>query len=98
MWLRVDRKTSKGNVLTGFFDNMDDRPIRGMTDWTKYELVVQLPKNSTDIAFGLMLLGKGQVWLDDVNFEEVGPEVPLTGKYVHGIETSSTPANLNFEE
>lgn len=99
LWLRIDPNGAEdADVAAGCFDNMDDRPIRGITDWTKYELVVQLPKNSTDIAFGLMLLGKGQVWLDDVKFEEVGPEVPLTGKYVHGIESSATPANLNFEE
>ncbi|MCC6981546.1 MAG: hypothetical protein IT343_24705 [Candidatus Melainabacteria bacterium] len=99
LWLRIDPDGAKGEAqAAGCFDNMDDRPIRGNTDWTKYELVVQLRPNSTDIAFGLMLIGKGQVWLDDVTFEQVGPEVPLTGKYVSGAEATTKPDNLNFEE
>jgi hypothetical protein len=97
LWIRIDGEW-ESDTKTGAFDNMDDRPINGITDWKKYDLVVQLPAKSTGIAFGMMLIGKGQVWVDDVSLEEVGKDVPLTGKYAHGTGYSATPMNLNFEE
>ena len=72
---------------------MDDRPIEKTTDWKKYNLVIDVPSESTGIAFGMMLIGKGQVWLDDVSIEEVGKDVPLTGRYA-----TTVPVNLNFED
>lgn len=97
LWVRIDGDWRSASSKPGCFDNMDDRPIKGETDWSKYELVVQVPDTATDIAFGLMLAGKGQVWLDDVSFEEVDQEVPLTGSYVKKSSRSG-PINLNFEE
>jgi hypothetical protein len=96
LWLRIDGdwKSAAGNP--GCFDNMNDRPIIGSSEWTKYDLVVQLPPTSTNIAFGLMLFGNGQVWLDDVTFEEVSEDVPLTGSYTEGKPKSFS--NLNFED
>jgi hypothetical protein len=98
LWVRIDGDWESSSSEAGCFDNMDDRPITGTTDWKKYDLVVQLPVRSTGIAFGLMLIGKGQVWLDDVNIEEVGPEVPLTGSFSKGSKYPTTPTNLNFED
>lgn len=97
LWLRVDGDW-KPAVKPGSFDNMDDRPIEGSTDWHQYELVVDIPKTSTGVAFGLMLLGKGQAWLDDVSFEEVSEDVPLTGKYASSHRTKVRPENLSFED
>jgi len=95
LWLRIDGDWESG-AQHGCFDNMNDRPIKGVTDWTKYNLVVDVPKNSTDIVFGFMLIGTGEAWLDDVNFEAVGKDVPLTGDF--GGTKRKSPANLNFEE
>ncbi|MBU6453514.1 MAG: hypothetical protein KGS72_17170 [Cyanobacteria bacterium REEB67] len=97
LWVRVDGDWKSG-AKAGCFDNMDDRPIKAKTDWKKYELVVNIPEKSSAIAFGLMLLGKGQVWLDDVSFEEVGADVPLTGKYADREKRAREPVNLNFED
>ncbi len=98
LWIRIDGDWKTSSSEAGCFDNMGDRPIVGVTDWKKYDLVVQLPVRSTGIAFGLMLIGKGQVWLDDVSLEEVGLDVPLTGEFTQGTKYPSSPSNLNFEE
>jgi hypothetical protein len=97
LWLRIDRPS---NVRTrpGLFDNMDDRPIKGMTGWTQYNLVCDVPTDSNLIAFGLMLIGEGQVWLDDVQFESVGKDVPLTGILTQDERPKTKPINTNFEE
>ena len=98
LWLRVDGDWKKASVKQGCFDNMDDRPITGSTDWRKYELVVDIPETSTLIALGLMLIGKGVCWLDDVSFEAVSKDVPLTGKFRDEKWKKATPRNLSFEE
>jgi hypothetical protein len=66
MFLSVDRT----NRQTGFFDNMNDRPIRSL-EWTKYEIVGPVDRDATFINFGFMSIGKGPVWVDAVSFEVV---------------------------
>jgi len=92
--LWIGTKMTDGTWERGCMDGMHDRPIKKDTKWTKYDLVVEVPKSSTEIMFGVLLSGKGQIWLDDVSFETVVTDVPLTGDYVKTME----PTNLNFEE
>ncbi len=74
LWLRVD---GPGYILN--FDNMENRPIKGTTDWKKYEVVLDVPEESIAIAFGILLGGEGQAWVDDLQLEVVGQDVPTTG-------------------
>ena len=75
LWMRVDG--GQGHVLS--FDNMQNRPIRGTVDWKRYEIVLDVPEESIGISFGILLAGKGQVWLSEVQLQVVGKEVPTTG-------------------
>jgi tetratricopeptide (TPR) repeat protein len=75
LWMRVDGPAKE--LLS--FDNMSTRPIKGTSDWKNYEIVLDVPETSVNIAFGILLAGKGQVWLDDLKFEIVGKDVPTTG-------------------
>ncbi|MCU1263756.1 MAG: hypothetical protein JWM21_74 [Acidobacteria bacterium] len=104
LWLRLDG--AKG--MLGF-DNMGNRPVKGTSDWKKYEITLDVPAATVNIGFGAMVLGKGQVWLDDFMFEVVGQDVPSTNmltaeqmKEEHEAgqpqEFPRQPANLNFEE
>jgi hypothetical protein len=68
LWLRIDG-AARGEVLG--FDNMQHRPIKGTTDWKRYEIVLDVPDAARAIAFGLLLSGDGQVWMDDLAFEVV---------------------------
>jgi RNA polymerase sigma factor (sigma-70 family) len=90
LWMRIDDPVGK---ILGF-DNMQDRPILGISDWEKYEVVLDIPESSVQIAFGIFLAGKGQVWLVDLQFEIVGQNVPTTDKGSSQIQ----PHNLNFAE
>ena len=75
LWVRVD-----GSEKTRLaFDNMGDRKIEGTTDWTKYTIVLDVPEDAAAIAFGLLMAGKGQTWVDDLAFDVVGPDVATTG-------------------
>ncbi|MGH9920263.1 MAG: hypothetical protein ACRD6W_15520, partial [Nitrososphaerales archaeon] len=61
MWMRVDGGDRK--VLA--FDNMDSRPVTGTTGWRQYDIVLDVPSDSVDIAFGFFLVSSGKVWGDD---------------------------------
>ena len=65
LWMRVDGKHR--NTLE--FDNMEHRAITGTTDWTKYQIVLDVPNDSIDIAFGALLVGDGWIWCDTFEFE-----------------------------
>jgi tetratricopeptide (TPR) repeat protein len=64
MWLSVDRARDK----KGFFDNMSDRPVRS-GDWTLCEIRTKVDTDATFIKFGVMSIGRGRVFVDDVSFE-----------------------------
>ena len=68
LWLRVDR----GEGQTGFFDNMDRRPITD-AGWTDYSIEGDVAADASKIVFGLLLIGHGHAWLDDVRLEDIGP-------------------------
>jgi hypothetical protein len=82
LWVRVDG--AEKTCLA--FDNMMDRKIEGTTAWTKYSVVLDVPEDAAAIAFGLLMAGKGQVWVDDLAFDVVGPEVATTGLVIEPEE------------
>lgn len=96
LWLRVDQSGSNKPLS---FDNMGDRPIKGTTDWTKYEIVLDVPSNSSLIAYGALLAGTGQIWFDNITFEIVGDNVPTLGS-VNAKKSAiqDEPTNLDFEK
>jgi hypothetical protein len=99
IWLRVDEKESNSNIS---FDNMKDgkkdRSIKGTTDWTKYEIVLDVPVNATNLAYGALLVGTGQVWFDNIKFELVDNTVPTTGRDNQSKTANKQPVNLDFEQ
>ena len=91
MWMRVDKDQS---MLA--FDNMQNRAIKGTQPWKQCEVVLDVPVDATGIFFGILLSGSGEVWMNDVSFEVVGNEVPITSPQAHTLPTH--PANLKFTE
>lgn len=95
LWFRVDQKDSDYAIS---FDNMKDRAVMGTTDWTKYEIVLDIPLNATNLAYGALLSGNGKIWFDNLSFEIVDKSVPTTGEGSQDLMPLSEPANLSFEE
>lgn len=73
-WMRVDGP--RGQTLQ--IDNNDDQFLTGTVDWTPYEIVLDVPEESTGIFFGLIVGGSGRGWIDNVQLEVVGADVPTT--------------------
>jgi hypothetical protein len=59
IWLSVDRS-----------GNMSDRPVRS-SEWTPCEIRTRIGSDATFIRFGVMSIGRGSVWVDNVSFETV---------------------------
>jgi hypothetical protein len=94
LWMRVDGAYFKEPLA---FDNMHSRRIRGTQDWTRYEIVLDVPPEASRLAYGILLEGEGAVWLDDLSFEPVDASVPTTGGG-GGATLFPDPRNLDFEE
>lgn len=93
MWMRIDGE----NYMQMGFDNMRNRPIKGTSDWKKYEIVLDIPPDSKSINYGVLLNGDGKVWFDDFKLEEVDDNVPVTN-IVSEKMIPDQPVNLDFEE
>lgn len=94
VWMRVDKdKTAVA------FDNMQNRPVKGTQSWNMYDVVLDVPQDATGISFGILLSGTGEVWLNDVTFEIVAEDVPVTAApLVQRTKLPDHPMNLNFTE
>ncbi len=88
LWLRIDDSATKKSLA---FDNMVNRPIRGTTNWTKCEIVLDVPQTAGNISYGALLHGSGQIWFNNLVFDVVRP-VPVAEARL------KEPTNLNFEK
>jgi hypothetical protein len=91
LWMRVDQ----GKDMVAF-DNMQSRPIKGTTDWQRYDVVLDVPSEATGISFGILLAGTGEVWLSGAKFDVVGTDVPVTTPGDNNLPEK--PVNLDFTE
>jgi hypothetical protein len=92
IWMRVDG--AKGQVLR--FDNMitrrKDGALKGTTDWTELQVVLEVPQEAESIHYGFLLLGHGRLWGRDFRIE-------ATRDNVRSTSTNSylkRPTNLGF--
>jgi hypothetical protein len=88
-WLRVD--TASG---TKALDNMNDRPVRGTTDWTEAASVLDVGEDAASVHFGILLAGAGALELARPRFEVVGTDVPVTRIPPRPLEAE--PRGLDF--
>jgi hypothetical protein len=96
LWMRIDGPADgRGYPAMLAFDNMQNRPIKGTTDWTRYAIVLDVPAQALTVNFGILLTGAGQAWLDGLSFDVVGPEVAVTNIRQ---EIPKRPVNLDFEQ
>lgn len=75
------------------YDEMFGRNVSGsIPDWKELSVVLDVPKESTFIRFGIKMSGKGQFWASGLKFEETTDEP--TGRKFYEDE----PTNLDFSD
>ncbi|WP_458071951.1 hypothetical protein [Rhodanobacter sp. BL-MT-08] len=93
MWMRIDGDTA-GKILG--FDNMEQRALQGDQAWRRCDIVLDVPANAKDIAFGFFLSGKGELWGDSFALDVVDKDVAVTGSAAPQIPDA--PVNLDFSQ
>lgn len=101
LWMRVDA-AHRSPVA---FDNMEAREVTGTTDWKEHRVVLDVPDDGVQIAFGLRFGGQGQIWVDRFAIAEVGSDVATTDMRQAAEDWETTvpdtmprhPVNLDFE-
>jgi len=71
-WVRFD--TSSNQLLNGAIN----RPIHGTTDWSRIEIVSDIPTDTSKLMVGVQMKGSGRLWIDGAKIEVVGEDVPTT--------------------
>jgi hypothetical protein len=74
MWCRVD--DAQGNAVA--FDNMQSRLIIGSRNWSRYDIVLDVPPQADVIGFGFLVVGQGSLSLQQFRLDEVPLTVPTT--------------------
>lgn len=104
LWLRLDaERTTVG------FDNMGNRAVKGTSLWQRYDLTLDVPAETVNVAFGVFVVGRGEAWVDDFRFEAVGADVAATDLLTPEMRRQerpykapaagnpARPSNLDFE-
>lgn len=106
LWVRVDG-ILEGNYAMLALDNSEDRRIEGTSDWEPRDIVLDVPAEGVTILLGAMITGDGELWVDDLTFEPVSADTPLTTEpevvvtdqpYERPLGVFPTPTNMNFEQ
>jgi hypothetical protein len=107
LWIRADGTDSNGGRVAEC-ESMQtpNRRPHGDTSWQRYSLVLDIPEDTTSIAYGAEMRGIGRLWLDSVQIELVGDEIPVTRKVELVVthfpppqhKVLPAPTNLGFEE
>ena len=105
LWVRVDG-ILEGNYAMLALDNSEDRRVEGTREWEVRDIVVDIPPEGVTILLGAMITGDGELWIDDLTFEPVADDVPLTTEpevvvtdqpYERPLGVFPTPTNMDFE-
>jgi hypothetical protein len=94
LWLRTGRAFEIADA-SNLFEHMDYREFRN-TDWTPGEIITRIDENIEDIGIGVMLMGKGRVFIDEVSFTVITEPAtsPATGLRLTNPLLADAPPNI----
>lgn len=70
LWLRLDNGS---DVLA--FDNMNNSGLKGTNDWQEVSINLAYPEAARTIVLGALLVGDGDLWIDDLSLWIDGKQV-----------------------
>ena len=93
LWMRIDDEN--GTVLE--FDNMAEQPVRATTSWQPYSLELNVPPEASELHFGALLAGSGQVFVDDLEITTRGRALKVKNlkRRIRSLPTEAQ--NMGFE-
>lgn len=93
LWIRAD--DDQGETLG--FDNMEKTPLRGDLDWALVELDLDVPMSCTELHYGALLQGPGELTVDSLTLKVLGEVRPAAraASRLRGLPLQ--PINGDFE-
>jgi C-terminal processing protease CtpA/Prc len=88
LWLRED-----GDAPSLAFDNMRSQHLNGTHEWKEYSISLPLRAEAKQIFFGVLTVGTGKAWADDLQLLVDGKPVWDAPK----VEPPKTTIDLNHE-
>lgn len=88
LWARED-----GDAGSVAFDNMQQRQLRGTTDWTQYTITLPVHKDGRQLYIGVLMSGTGKAWADDLELLVDGKPIWEAPK----VERPKTALDLDHE-
>jgi len=89
LWMREDGDDPQSLA----FDNMQQRQVKGTSDWKEYSIVLPIHAAARQLYFGFLLAGSGKAWVDDLRLLVDGKPVWEAPK----VERPKTPLDLDAE-
>ena len=90
LWTRVDGLQSDSLVSLAV-SNTAANPITGTADWQRVETVIDVPETAEAILFGVLLRGRGQLWLDDFSLSEIPRSAAAAGLFSVPMASREAP-------
>jgi hypothetical protein len=78
LWMREDGETS-----SLAFDDMQSRQLKGTTPWTEYSITLPVTPEGKQLFFGVLLVGTGKAWVDDLQLLVDGKPIWEAPKIEH---------------
>jgi hypothetical protein len=91
LWMRTDQPTKYTLA------NMQGKFVRGTSEWTKCEIILDVPNDTKNIAFGGLLNGTGQMWFDNLKIEVANSSDKILDQLEVGEYEYKAPPNQNPE-
>ena len=90
----MNRFCNRGALFVhDFIRDMDEPKPHDDTEST---IVLDVPQQATNLAYGALLDGTGKIWFSDLSFEVVDRSVATTNE--SGWNVLPKPGNLDFSE
>lgn len=104
LWIRAENAT--GQVIAFKGASFPGSRVHGTRDWTQIHIVINIPKATAAVFYGVLLNGSGAVWIDNVQFDVLGkanpnspsPMYPAYNAPPVALHLLPRPENLNFEK
>lgn len=103
LWIRAEN--AGGRIIA--FQNVSSpgSSARGTTGWRQVHIIINIPKTTTAVFYGVLLAGPGAVWIDNVRFDVLGkadPDAPGPRFAAYNPPPVASrllprPENLDFE-
>jgi hypothetical protein len=75
--LYMQSMTQHINTIIDYADTMDT-PLSGTKDWSLRTIIINISETGDVLQFGAYLNGRGEVWVDSVSIEVIGPSTKST--------------------